>query len=173
MPGYAILSHTWGPDEDEVRYHETADTHQHAALQSSPRPGYVKIWSFCRTVARVYGLEHGWVDTCGVDKRDGTKLSSAIQIHVHVVQERCGMRRLARGCRDGRGRPAVQVVNAQLGRYKSSWRRRGEWTFTTAPGCSWATAPASSARFHAATLIPELAATSVEEWAGENTAGLC
>ncbi|KZZ94147.1 Heterokaryon incompatibility [Moelleriella libera RCEF 2490] len=63
MPGYAVLSHTWGPDEDKVRYHETADTHQHVALQSSPRPGHAKIRSFCRTVAQVYGLEYGWVDT--------------------------------------------------------------------------------------------------------------
>lgn len=72
IPPYAILSHTWGQDGDEVTFAdlETGD--------GRTKPGYEKI-RFCRQQARQDGLRYFWVDTCCIDKTDKAELSHAIQ----------------------------------------------------------------------------------------------
>lgn len=61
IPPYAILSHTWGEDKDEV----TFDDLKLDSFQS--KRGYAKI-RFCGEQARKDGLEYFWVDTCCINK---------------------------------------------------------------------------------------------------------
>lgn len=70
-PPYAILSHTWGPDE--VTYRDI--TKQLEAAKK--KVGFAKIEACCRQ-ARLEGLEWIWVDTCLIDKRSSAELSEAI-----------------------------------------------------------------------------------------------
>ncbi|KAI1847293.1 hypothetical protein JX265_013981 [Neoarthrinium moseri] len=73
VPPYAILSHTWGPDGDEVVFSDLAKppgSWQH-------KPGFDKI-KFCADQAQKHGLRHFWVDTCCIDKSDGIELQTAI-----------------------------------------------------------------------------------------------
>ncbi|PMD49976.1 WD40 repeat-like protein [Hyaloscypha bicolor E] len=71
IPRYAILSHTWGDDDDEVSFQD---------LTKSPRrtkAGYGKL-RFCAQQAARDGLQYFWVDTCCIDKSNNTELSEAI-----------------------------------------------------------------------------------------------
>ena len=71
VPGYAILSHTWGLDTEEVTFKDLIDgTGKH-------KNGYNKIW-FCGKQAKRDGLQYFWVDTCCIDKSNNTELSEAI-----------------------------------------------------------------------------------------------
>ncbi|KAH8628587.1 hypothetical protein IG631_15844 [Alternaria alternata] len=57
VPEYAILSHTWGLDSEEVSYQDFMnDTGKH-------KRGYSKI-RFCAKQVISEGLEYFWVDTC-------------------------------------------------------------------------------------------------------------
>lgn len=71
IPRYAILSHTWGPDHEEVTFKdlETGEGHR--------KRGYAKL-TFCGTQAEKDGLEFFWVDTCCIDKSSSAELSEAI-----------------------------------------------------------------------------------------------
>jgi hypothetical protein len=71
IPPYAILSHTWGDDDQEVTFQDmTEGTGRH-------KDGYCKI-EFCGAQAAVDGLDHFWVDTCCIDKANNTELQEAI-----------------------------------------------------------------------------------------------
>ena len=72
IPPYAILSHTWGPDAEEVTF---ADLAQGGGMH---KRGYKKI-CFCGEQAKQDGLQYFWVDTCCIDKSDQAELSFAIQ----------------------------------------------------------------------------------------------
>jgi hypothetical protein len=72
IPPYAILSHTWGADGDEVTF---------ADLQTGngkTKPGYKKIL-FCGKQAWQDGLRCFWVDTCCINKNDKAELAFAIR----------------------------------------------------------------------------------------------
>ena len=71
IPRYAILSHTWGADTEEVTFEDLIDG------TGTGKPGYDKI-RFCGEQARRDGLQYSWVDTCCIDKSDSTELSEAI-----------------------------------------------------------------------------------------------
>jgi len=71
IPKYAILSHTWGPDTEEVTYKDMVDG------TGKSKAGYDKI-GFCGEQARRDGLQYFWVDTCCIDKTNHTELSEAI-----------------------------------------------------------------------------------------------
>uniref|UniRef100_A0A0B7KR81 Heterokaryon incompatibility domain-containing protein n=1 Tax=Bionectria ochroleuca TaxID=29856 RepID=A0A0B7KR81_BIOOC len=66
-PPYAILSHTWGPDE--VVFADIGKTPRDWQHKS----GYEKI-KFCANQARQDGLAYFWVDTCCIDKSDSIEL---------------------------------------------------------------------------------------------------
>jgi Heterokaryon incompatibility protein (HET) len=68
---YAILSHTWGADGEEVTYEDMMNG------TSEGKPGYNKI-KFCVEQAYRDGLRYSWVDTCCIDKRSSAELSEAI-----------------------------------------------------------------------------------------------
>ncbi|KAF2666333.1 HET-domain-containing protein [Microthyrium microscopicum] len=71
IPPYAILSHTWGSDEDEVTFQElSTGTGTH-------KVGFTKI-RFCGQQAAKDGLQYFWVDTCAIDKSSSTELQESI-----------------------------------------------------------------------------------------------
>lgn len=71
IPKHAILSHTWGPDTDEVSFKDMIDG------TAKNKFGYNKI-QFCGSQAASDGLKYFWVDTCCIDKSNNTELSEAI-----------------------------------------------------------------------------------------------
>lgn len=71
IPQYAILSHTWGPDEEEVTYQDLVDG------TGAGKIGYEKI-RFCAQQAARDSLQYFWIDTCCIDKADHTELQKAI-----------------------------------------------------------------------------------------------
>lgn len=83
LPPYAILSHTWGNDDDEVTMqdmqHFTARSPNEdiAAKQVSRKKGFTKIREAAR-LAQSQGLGFIWVDTCCIDKTSSAELTEAI-----------------------------------------------------------------------------------------------
>jgi hypothetical protein len=85
VPRYAILSHTWGSDSEEVSFQEwqeyvkCRDQQPLSAGEEdiTKRPGYLKIASAARE-ARKHELDYLWVDTCCIDKTSSAELSEAI-----------------------------------------------------------------------------------------------
>ena len=71
IPPYAILSHTWGADAEEVTFEDLTNG------TGKDKPGYKKI-RFCGEQARQDNLQHFWVDTCCINRADFTELSEAI-----------------------------------------------------------------------------------------------
>jgi hypothetical protein len=71
IPEYAILSHTWGADTDEVTYRDLIDG------TGKNKVGYKKI-RFCGAQARHDGLHNFWVDTCCIDRSNNNELAEAI-----------------------------------------------------------------------------------------------
>ncbi|KAF2664317.1 HET-domain-containing protein [Microthyrium microscopicum] len=79
-PPYAILSHTWGDDDDEVTYRDVKDG------TGKKKPGYDKI-SFCAQQASIDNLEFFWIDTCCIQKENLVELSEAITSMFRWYQE--------------------------------------------------------------------------------------
>jgi hypothetical protein len=71
IPTYAILSHTWGPDSEEVSFYDIGTG------KDKRKIGYGKI-QFCARQAAVDGLQYFWVDTCCIDKKNAVELSEAL-----------------------------------------------------------------------------------------------
>jgi hypothetical protein len=71
IPPYAILSHTWGPDNEEVTFEDIVNG------TGEVKPGYEKI-RFCGEQARQNGLRYFWIDTCCINKRNDAELSRTI-----------------------------------------------------------------------------------------------
>ncbi|KAF2825833.1 WD40 repeat-like protein [Ophiobolus disseminans] len=71
IPPYAILSHTWGKDEDEVLYQDILDGIGHT------KPAWHKIL-FCSKQAAGEKIEYFWVDTCCINKLSSAELTEAI-----------------------------------------------------------------------------------------------
>lgn len=69
-PSYAILSHTWGPEEVAFAdFHDETTRHQKA--------GFAKIKLTCEQ-ARTEEIKYAWVDTCCINKESSAELSEAI-----------------------------------------------------------------------------------------------
>ncbi|KAH8592574.1 hypothetical protein B0O99DRAFT_548496, partial [Bisporella sp. PMI_857] len=71
IPRYAILSHTWGADDEEVSFKDLVEG------VGKSKAGYKKI-RFCATQAASDGLPFFWVDTCCIDKSSSAELAEAI-----------------------------------------------------------------------------------------------
>ncbi|KAK3617870.1 hypothetical protein LTR22_026575 [Elasticomyces elasticus] len=71
---YAILSHTWGPDEKEVSYKDVRNGNG----TSKPGLGAEKI-RFCIQQTRQDRLDYFWVDTCCINKKDDAELSRSVR----------------------------------------------------------------------------------------------
>jgi hypothetical protein len=120
IPPYAILSHTWGSNEDEVTF---------LALQNNEAKsirGYNKL-IFCSEQAAKDDLEFFWVDTCCIDKSSSTELSEAINSMFKWYQkaEKCYVL-----LSDVHIDPLVEKVSQEEWAYifpHSRWFQRG-WT---------------------------------------------
>lgn len=77
IPSYAILSHTWGADNEEVTYKDFAGGNVGSTAHYRQKPGYQKI-EFCALRAMLDNLNYFWVDSCCIDKSSSTELSEAI-----------------------------------------------------------------------------------------------
>jgi hypothetical protein len=71
IPRYAILSHTWEADDQEVTFQDFADG------SGERKSGYRKI-RFCGKQASLDGIQHIWVDSCCIDKSSSAELAEAI-----------------------------------------------------------------------------------------------
>jgi hypothetical protein len=71
IPPYAILSHTWGADKEEVSFKDLIEG------IGKNKAGYRKL-VFCANQAAQDGLQFFWVDTCSIDKSSSAELSEAI-----------------------------------------------------------------------------------------------
>src|SRR5436305_9191660 len=71
LPRYAILSHTWGDDSEEVSYEDLVEG------SGQNKVGYRKI-QFCAEQAARDGLRYFWVDSCCIKKSSDPELSEAI-----------------------------------------------------------------------------------------------
>lgn len=72
IPEYAILSHTWGPEEVTYQQFMSSDRHEIKHMK-----GYVKINEAC-ALARSHQLGYVWVDTCCIDKTKSAELQESI-----------------------------------------------------------------------------------------------
>lgn len=72
---YAILSHRWFEDEEEIAYQDILRATEIAVLQS--RRGWYKL-NQCRKQAVEDGLRHVWLDTCCIDKSSSHELTESI-----------------------------------------------------------------------------------------------
>ena len=73
---YAIISHTWGSDADEVSFQVMMP-----GVLGSPRakdPGSAKIRDTRQITREVKRPRYAWVDTCCIDKASGVEISEAI-----------------------------------------------------------------------------------------------
>jgi hypothetical protein len=70
-PRYAILSHTWGSDADEVTFGDVMNS------IGTNKPGYHKL-KFCGEQAARDGLQYFWVDSCCIDQSNNSEVSEAI-----------------------------------------------------------------------------------------------
>jgi hypothetical protein len=69
---YAILSHRWFANEDEVTYEDLT-----SSTDVSYKKGFAKIKGFCK-LASSQNCRFGWVDTCCINKGNSSELSEAI-----------------------------------------------------------------------------------------------
>ncbi|KAL9093973.1 MAG: hypothetical protein Q9165_003643 [Trypethelium subeluteriae] len=70
-PRYAILSHTWGDESQEVQFEDIVEG------TGRDKDGYRKI-EFCNEQASRDGLNYFWVDSCCIRKSSDAELSEAI-----------------------------------------------------------------------------------------------
>jgi hypothetical protein len=71
IPSYAILSHTWESDAQEVRLNDIKGQMAHT------KHGYKKV-DFCQKQATKDGLEHVWIDSCCINQDSEAELNKSI-----------------------------------------------------------------------------------------------
>ena len=69
---YAILSHRWGANEDEITFDDIRSSKQFTNKKS-----FSKVKGFCQIASSV-NFQYGWVDTCCISKENSSVLSEAI-----------------------------------------------------------------------------------------------
>ncbi|KAK2760831.1 hypothetical protein FQN54_002070 [Arachnomyces sp. PD_36] len=72
IPRYAILSHTWGEEHEEVSFRDITEG---IVRKGDSRPS--KLEKFCKRAAKD-NLKYAWIDTCCIDKTDSAELEEAI-----------------------------------------------------------------------------------------------
>lgn len=72
LPPYAVLSHTWGREEDELSYSDVC----HGRFNTHSR-GLAKLRG-CRMQALRHRLEYVWIDTCCIDQANAVEVTEAI-----------------------------------------------------------------------------------------------
>ncbi|KAK2596149.1 hypothetical protein QQS21_006426 [Conoideocrella luteorostrata] len=122
VPSYAILSHTWGKDAEEVTFQDLVSG------SGEDKPGYGKIL-FCGKQAVEDGLQFFWVDTCCIDKSSSAELSEAINSMFRWYRNaaRCYvyLSDVSIASSTGNGRPSQQMSTRTI--QHSRWFTRS-WT---------------------------------------------
>ncbi|KAI0188411.1 heterokaryon incompatibility protein-domain-containing protein [Astrocystis sublimbata] len=72
LPPYAILSHTWEREDEEVSFKNIIDG------VGQDKRGYNKI-RFCLKQAESDGLQYIWIDSCCINKNNNSEVAIAIQ----------------------------------------------------------------------------------------------
>jgi hypothetical protein len=80
IPPYAILSHTWGAEGEEVTFKDLIEN------TGNNKAGYGKI-RFCGEQAAIDDLHYFWVDTCCIDKSSSAEVTEAINSMFRWYQE--------------------------------------------------------------------------------------
>lgn len=73
-PRYAILSHRWGSEAEEVSFQDMAGPD---VSRATSKKGFVKIKETCIR-ALGHGLQYIWIDTCCIDKSSSAELTESI-----------------------------------------------------------------------------------------------
>jgi hypothetical protein len=76
IPPYAILSHRWGEDAEELAFEDIARDAGKVQLSCKQIPPKIQ---FCGDRARQDGLQYFWVDTCCINKENKAEHSLAIR----------------------------------------------------------------------------------------------
>ncbi|KAI1756638.1 heterokaryon incompatibility protein-domain-containing protein [Xylaria castorea] len=71
IPSYAILSHTWGDEEDEISMTDIKKNRYRT------KAAYLKLKA-CSFHANAEGLRHIWIDTCCINQEDSVELTRSI-----------------------------------------------------------------------------------------------
>ncbi|KAI9148849.1 Vegetative incompatibility protein [Paramyrothecium foliicola] len=72
VPAYAILSHTWGVEAEELTFQDVEEGNVQKSGIGSTK------FRFCCQQAEEDGYTHVWIDTCCINKADMVELSEAI-----------------------------------------------------------------------------------------------
>ena len=72
IPRYAILSHTWGAESEEVTHTDLISG------AGKDKPGYGKL-EFCANQADQDGLQYFWIDTCCIERGNSSELQYALK----------------------------------------------------------------------------------------------
>jgi hypothetical protein len=119
-PEYAILSHTWiQPSHHEVSLQDLQDTDWTEAKQ---KQGWNKI-AHTMNQAKTDGYEYIWIDTCCIDQRNPTELSTSINSMFDWYKDASVCYAYLDDVYQEPGRPA----NVAEALSKSRWTTRG-WT---------------------------------------------
>ncbi|ETI26099.1 hypothetical protein G647_02876 [Cladophialophora carrionii CBS 160.54] len=116
IPPFAILSHTWEADTEEVTYRDIVEGH------GETKAGYDKI-RFCGERAKCDNLEYFWVDTCCIDKSNSTELAEAINSMFRWY----GNAAKCYAYLSDVSRPALDIVNTSEQLLWESQFRRSKW----------------------------------------------
>lgn len=76
-PKYAILSHTWGSDNEEATFTEMQQPAGARLPRVKAKTGYDKMVKTCE-LAGFRGLDYVWIDTCCIDKSSSAELTESI-----------------------------------------------------------------------------------------------
>lgn len=82
IPPYAVLSHTWGPDNEEVAFSDMTNG------TAKTKAGFAKL-RFCGEQAAKDGLQYFWVDTCCINKSSSAELSESINSMFRYYSQAC------------------------------------------------------------------------------------
>ena len=72
LPPYAILSHTWGNNAEELSFHDVEN-----GRTAKPGVGSAKLKGCCEQASREH-IGYVWIDTCCINKANLVELSEAI-----------------------------------------------------------------------------------------------
>ncbi|KAH6724958.1 hypothetical protein BKA61DRAFT_537037 [Leptodontidium sp. MPI-SDFR-AT-0119] len=119
---YAILSHTWGAEGEEVTFEDLASG------AGERKPGYKKI-EFCGKQAEQDGLQYFWIDTCCINKGNKAEFSQAIQSMFRWYRNaaRCYVYLSDVSCAPHRSEQEANMLLWDLEFRQSKWFTRG-WT---------------------------------------------
>jgi hypothetical protein len=100
IPEYAILSHTWGADTEEVTYGDLIDS------TGKSKADYSKI-RVCEERAKRDGLQYFWVDTCSTYKSNSVDPQEAMNSMFRWYQNMTNAMSIYRMFRQGSGKQAI------------------------------------------------------------------